>query len=174
MRIAFLACPETMPGSPTRRADAFEHDEQIAALRVGLAGSGVQVVDIDWHAALETLTGFPLALLGTAWDYTEEPDAFLARLTALEAAGVQVCNPLATVRWNSDKAYLRELTARGLPSIPTLWPEAPGPATSSPRSTISIVNASSSSGGSARVVSVRTVSCAATRPSQRGAWTSQR
>jgi glutathione synthase/RimK-type ligase-like ATP-grasp enzyme len=117
-----------MPGSPTRRADAFEHDEQIAALRVGLAGSGVQVVDIDWHAALETLTGFPLALLGTAWDYTEEPDAFLARLTALEAAGVQVCNPLATVRWNSDKAYLRELTARGLPSIPTLWPEAPGPA----------------------------------------------
>ena len=127
-RIAFLACPETLPGSLVRRPDAFEHDEQIGALRAGLAGSDVEVVDIDWHAPLETLAAFPLALLGTAWDYTEQADAFLARLAALEGAGVQVCNPHAMVRWNGDKNYLRALAAHGLPSIPTLWPEAPGPA----------------------------------------------
>ncbi len=125
MQIAFLACPETLPGAPGRRPDAFEHDEQIGALRRGLAHSGVGVVDIDWRAPLQDLTGYPLALLGTAWDYTDHPEAFVDRLTALEAAGVQVCNPAAMVRWNSDKSYLAELARSGVPSIPTLWHDAP-------------------------------------------------
>lgn len=37
MKIAFLACADTLPASPTRRPDAFEHDYQISALRAGLA-----------------------------------------------------------------------------------------------------------------------------------------
>ena len=91
MQIAFLACPGTLPGSPTRRIDAFEHDLQMAALREGLAGRAA-LADIDWRAPLEELAGFDVALIGTAWDYTEAKDAFLARLEALEAAGVKVCN----------------------------------------------------------------------------------
>lgn len=125
MEIAFLACPETLPGAPGRRPDAFEHDEQIGALRRGLAGTGVSVVDIDWHGPLADLLRFPLALLGTAWDYTEEPAAFVERLSALEAAGVQVCNPAAMVEWNADKGYLADLAASGAPSIPTIWNDAP-------------------------------------------------
>ena len=39
-----------------------------------------------------------------------------------------VANPAEVIRWNADKLYLKELAARGAPSIPTLWPEAPGPA----------------------------------------------
>lgn len=81
--------------------------------------------DIDWHAPLQDLLRFPLVLLGTAWDYTEEPVAFLQRLSALEAAGVQVCNPAAMVEWNADKYYLAELAASGAPSIPTIWHDAP-------------------------------------------------
>ena len=126
MKIAFLACSETLPGSPTRRADAFEHDYQIAALRRGLIGSAVEVVDIDWRAPLEELAGFPLALLGTAWDYTDHPAEFLARLEALEAGGVAVCNPAEVVRWNTDKHYLEELALAGAASIPTLWHDDPG------------------------------------------------
>ena len=126
-KIAFLACPETLPGSPTRRPDAFEHDLQLAALRDGL-GARAEVTDIDWQAPLEALSTFDAAYLGTPWDYTEHKDAFLARLEALEAAGVVVCNPSEVVRWNADKLYLQDLAARGAPSIPTLWPAAPGPA----------------------------------------------
>ena len=126
-KIAFLACPATLPGSPTRRPDAFEHDLQLAALRDGL-GDRADVTDIDWRAPLEELAMFDLAILGTPWDYTEAKDAFLARLEALEAAGVIVANPSEVVRWNADKLYLQDLAARGAPSIPTLWPEAPGPA----------------------------------------------
>jgi glutathione synthase/RimK-type ligase-like ATP-grasp enzyme len=125
MKIAFLACPGTLPGSPTRRFDAFEHDNQIAALRAGLR-SRAEVVDIDWRAPLAELIGFDLALLGTAWDYTEAKDEFIARLEALENAGAAVCNSSEVVRWNADKHYLEDLASRGAPSIPTLWFENPG------------------------------------------------
>ena len=131
MKIAFLACPETLPGSPNRRPDAFEHDHQIAALRAGFeelgaGSSGVEVIDLDWRAPLEQLAEFPLALLGTAWDYTDDPAEFLARLEALEAAGAAVCNPASVVRWNADKRYLEELAVAGAVSIPTLWHDNPG------------------------------------------------
>lgn len=126
-RIAFLACPGTLPGSPSRRYDAFEHDRQIAALREGL-GDRAEVVDIDWRAPLAQLAGFDLALLGTAWDYWDARDEFLARLDALAATGVRVCNSTEMVRWNSDKRYLADLAARGAVTIPTLWYETPGEA----------------------------------------------
>lgn len=127
MKIAFLACPATLPGSPTRRPDAFEHDLYVDAVRAGVGTRGT-VTDIDWRAPLEQLAGFDAAILGTPWDYTEAKDEFLVRLTELEQAGVTVCNPLAVVRWNSDKLYLKELSERGAVTIPTLWPERAGPA----------------------------------------------
>lgn len=127
LRIAFLACPTTLPGSPTRRPDAFEHDLLIDALRGGLDGRA-EVAAIDWRAPLDALAAFDMAYLGTPWDYTEAKDEFLDRLDALEAAGVIVANPAAVVRWNADKLYLRDLADAGVPSIPTLWPERAGPA----------------------------------------------
>lgn len=127
MKIAFLACPATLPGSPTRRPDGFEHDLLLTALRNGL-GDRAEVFDIDWRAPFDELTRFGLAYLGTPWDYTEAKDEFVARLEALEAAGVIVANPADIISWNADKLYLRELAERGAPSIPTLWPETPSPA----------------------------------------------
>ncbi len=121
MKIAFLACPTTLPGSPARRPDAFEHDLLFDALDQALAGRA-ELTAINWRAPLDQLALFDCAYLGTPWDYTEAKDEFLARL---EAAGVRVCNPAEVIRWNADKLYLKELEAHGAPSIPTLWPEAP-------------------------------------------------
>lgn len=122
MKIAFLACPETLPGSPLRRPDAFEHDLYLQAVQDGVGSRGT-VTAIDWRAPLETLAGFDVALLGTPWDYTEAKDEFLIRIADLEAAGVVVCNPVEVVRWNADKLYLQDLEARGAATIPTLWLE---------------------------------------------------
>lgn len=127
MKIAFLACPETLPGSPVRRPDAFEHDLYLDAVRKGVGSKGT-VTDIDWRAPLDELAGFDLALLGTPWDYTEAKDEFLIRLAELESAGVAVCNPVEVVRWNSDKLYLQHLEQRGAVTIPTLWPDRACPA----------------------------------------------
>ena len=81
----------------------------------------MHLVELDWRAPAEAFEGVELALLGTAWDYQDHLPDFLAKLEALEAAGVQVCNPPEVVRWNGDKRYLRALADRGVPTIPTLW-----------------------------------------------------
>lgn len=126
MKIAFLACPATLPGSPMRRSYAAEHDRYVGALRAGIGDRGT-VTEIDWRAPLDMLARFDLAILGTPWDYPDAKDEFLARLGELEAIGVTVCNPLEVVRWNADKLYLKELAEGGAVTIPTLWPERAGP-----------------------------------------------
>ena len=125
-RVGFLACAETLPGDTPRRGDAFEHDLEVAALRPAFAAAGVELVEIDWRAPIEAFGGLTAALLGTAWDYQDRAEEFLARLEALEARGVAVCNPPAVVRWNADKRYLRALAEAGATVVPTRWHGDPG------------------------------------------------
>lgn len=124
MHIAFLSCSTTLPGAPDRRADAFEHDQQMAALLAALA-PGETVVDIDWRAPLADFQGFDAALIGTPWDYQDNRADFVAKLAALAALGVAVCNAPEVVRWNIDKGYLAQLAARGVATIPTLLLDKP-------------------------------------------------
>lgn len=126
MRIAYLACADTLPGSPTRRDDAFEHDAMVAALTPAFAHRDMTLEPIDWRAPFAQFEGFAAALIGTPWDYFDRAAEFLERLDALAAAGVRVFNTPEVVRWNVEKTYLRELAARGAPAIPTLWLEDAG------------------------------------------------
>ena len=123
MKIGFLTCPGTHPGSPTRREDAFEHDIQVEALRPAMAARGQKLVEIDWRSPVEAFAELPLILVGTPWDYQDAERDFLAKLEALEVAGHIVCNSAALVRWNARKTYLRDLAERGAATIPTIWLE---------------------------------------------------
>lgn len=125
MNIAFLACSTTLPGAPDRRPDAFEHDQQMDAIVAALR-PGESVTDIDWQAPLDAFAAFDAALIGTPWDYFDNRDAFLAKLDAIAALGVPVCNSPDVVRWNIDKGYLTELAERGVATIPTLLLDNPG------------------------------------------------
>lgn len=125
MKIGFLACAATLPGSPTRRKDAHEHDLQVAALVPALAELGHELAVTDWRAPVENFAEMPLVLLGTPWDYQDNLAEFLATIDALEAAGIVLCNSPETVRWNIDKSYLAALADLGARTIPTLWAEHP-------------------------------------------------
>lgn len=126
MNIGFLACAATLPGSPTRRKDAHEHDLQVGALAPALAELGHDLLVIDWRAPLADFAGIALVLLGTPWDYQDNLAEFLARIDTLEDAGIVLCNSPETVRWNIDKRYLAVLAEQGARTIPTLWAERPG------------------------------------------------
>jgi len=123
--IAFLACETTVPGNQQRREDAFEHDLMIKALAPAFEQRGLDLRVIDWEAEIEAFDGIELAMLGTAWNYQDKPEAFLTKLEQLESKGIVVCNSSEIVRWNSRKTYLQQLAEAGAPTIPTLWFEDP-------------------------------------------------
>lgn len=125
MKIGFLACEGTIPGSPRRRADAHEHDLQVDAIEPALAARGHELAVIDWRAPMQEFNDIPLLLLGTVWDYQDNEEEFLAKLDALESQGIAICNSPETLRWNIDKRYLADLAELGAATIPTNWVEEP-------------------------------------------------
>ncbi|MEM8617073.1 MAG: hypothetical protein AAGF20_09080 [Pseudomonadota bacterium] len=126
--IAYLSSKVTLPGSPIRRDDAFEHDRTIAALEKPFAGRGLTLEAIDWAAEDENWTRFDAAMIGTTWDYWDHQAAFLARLDTIETQ-IPLFNAADLVRWNSHKGYLRSLAKQGARLIPTLWLETVTPET---------------------------------------------
>jgi glutathione synthase/RimK-type ligase-like ATP-grasp enzyme len=70
---------------------------------------------VDW-------TAYDLVVVRTTWDYPNKIAAFLAWADRV-AASVPLWNSAATLRWNTDKRYLRTLEERGVPIVPTRWLE---------------------------------------------------
>lgn len=70
------------------------------------------------------LSQFDLILPLLAWGYQRDVTAWFALLDKLEAEALPLANPAKVLRWNSDKAYLAELTEAGVASVPTLIRES--------------------------------------------------
>lgn len=82
---------------------------------------GVEASPAVWDDASVDWKGFDAAVIRSAWDYHLSPAAFHAWLSRLEALGVPLWNPASVVRANSDKSYLKELAAAGVPVVSTVW-----------------------------------------------------
>lgn len=119
-RLAYLACHGTATSSPTRRHDASEHDHSLRIFGPAFAAQGYVLEEVVWDAPDVAWDRFDAAIVGTTWDYTRQPERFLAALQQI-AAHIPLANPPALIEWNLSKRYLRELQQRGVPSIPTLW-----------------------------------------------------
>lgn len=121
--VAFLACETTLPGSGSRREDAFEHDLMIAALEPAFRAKGLDLRVIDWEAPLSAFDGVDFVQVGSTWNYWDKVEDFLAKLDAIQERGIMVANTPDLIRWNIKKTYLQELEANGARAIPTLWRE---------------------------------------------------
>ena len=120
IKIAYLASKATLPGSPSRRSDAFEHDRMMDALRAPFAEKGMQLVDLDWADRSLDWSHYAAAIIGTTWDYWDHHDQFTETLKQIERQ-THLFNTADLVQWNSHKGYLRELAKKGARLIPTLW-----------------------------------------------------
>ena len=118
--VAYLTCAGLLPKAPRRMADAWEHDLQISALRVACAEHRIELHDVAWNDPDLDVAAFDAFLIGTTWDYTDVPGAFLGRLASIAMAR-PLFNDLDAVRWNLDKSYLRDLGDAGVPVVPTLF-----------------------------------------------------
>jgi hypothetical protein len=104
----------------------FVIDDDLA--HAPLARRGWQVENLPWDRPGIDWKRFDRVVLRSTWDYQHQPEKFLATLAAIEAAGTRLDNSLEIVRWNMHKTYLRDLEARGVPTVPTFWRDglAPG------------------------------------------------
>jgi glutathione synthase/RimK-type ligase-like ATP-grasp enzyme len=119
-RVAFLTAATMLADHPARREDHWEFDLEFPPLAAGCRVRGIELETAVWDDPALDPSAWDAFVVGTTWDYAEQPEAFLARLEEF-AAVRPLFNPLATMRWNLDKRYLTDLEARGCAVVPTLW-----------------------------------------------------
>ena len=96
-------------------ARAAEHlDSDLPLLLEHLEGAEVAHWDdptVDWSR-------FSAAVIRSTWDYHQRLDEFLDWADRVSQL-TRLVNPVDLVRWNVDKAYLVDLSDRGVPVVPT-------------------------------------------------------
>jgi O-ureido-D-serine cyclo-ligase len=97
-------------------------DEDLAPLVEALTAAGARVSVADWDDPVIDWSGFDLAVLRSTWDYTLRLPELLAWADRV-AARTALHNPVAVVRWNTDKHYLRDLHRAGVPVVPSAFVE---------------------------------------------------
>ncbi|KXK61250.1 hypothetical protein AWW66_14420 [Micromonospora rosaria] len=86
-----------------------------------LAAAGIEATAAVWDDGTVDWAGYDLVVLRSPWDYMLRHAEFVAWADTVP----RLANPADVVRWNTDKRYLAELSAAGVPTVPTSW-IAPG------------------------------------------------
>ncbi|PWU59581.1 hypothetical protein DLE60_15630 [Micromonospora globispora] len=105
-RVALVTCAEL--------SDLDPDDRLVLA---PLAARGVTVEAAVWDDPAVDWSGYDLVVFRSPWDYALRRDEFVAWAQTVPA----LVNPADVVRWNTDKRYLAELSAAGVPTVPTAW-----------------------------------------------------
>lgn len=79
---------------------------------------GDRLVFRRWDDAGD-LRSFDLVLPLLAWGYQRRSADWSKALDAWTRQGARIANPVPLLRWNTDKAYLLDLAAKGVPIVPS-------------------------------------------------------
>ncbi|MBC6605979.1 hypothetical protein H8B13_04030 [Hymenobacter sp. BT188] len=96
-------------------------EQEDALLTNQLESGGHRVTAEIWSDPAVDWRSYEVVVLKSPWDYFDRIAEFYAWLDTLERLAVRVLNPVATVRWNSDKKYLLDMQAAGVRIVPTHW-----------------------------------------------------
>lgn len=83
---------------------------------------GIEAVPAVWTDDAVAWESFDAVVLRETWDYSDRRPEFLA-WTRRVAAVSRLWNPADVVEWSTDKRYLRDLAAAGIPVVPTVFLE---------------------------------------------------
>lgn len=93
-------------------------DEDLPPLLRALQAAGIAAEVRAWDDPTVSWSRYDGVLLRSTWDYTTRYAEFSAWCEAI-AGCTRLLNPLEVVRWNTDKRYLAQLEALGLPTVPS-------------------------------------------------------
>lgn len=100
------------------------HDRDLPVLVRALGEAGADAAAVHWDDPAADWAGYDLVVIRSTWDYSWRAAEFVA--WAEKTGGVtRLANPAGVVRWNTDKRYLGDLAAAGVPVVPTAY-LAPG------------------------------------------------
>ena len=92
-------------------------DPDEARVIAPLTARGVTATPVVWDDDTVDWNDYDLAVLRCAWDYSDRRRDFLAWADRVP----RLHNPGALIAWNTDKRYLGDLAASGVPVVPTTW-----------------------------------------------------
>ncbi len=98
--------------------DDFCCDDDVAV--PAFAERDIEVDTVSWRADADWAR-YDLVIVRSTWDYHRDVDAFRQVLAAIDGSGCVLANPLALMRWNIDKRYLRDLERRGIDIVPSVF-----------------------------------------------------
>lgn len=101
--------------------DDFEAYDNL--LEQPLLNLGWQMHMVSWRDESVNWNDYAAVIIRSPWDYQDDATAFLKVLNNIEQSSAHLENSLATVNWNIDKKYLRELEGNGVNIVKTLWRE---------------------------------------------------
>jgi hypothetical protein len=95
--------------------DGFEADR---GLKGELEAAGARASYVSWDDPGVDWDAFDVVVVRSTFDYSRRRDEFLAWADSLDG---RLRNSPEVLRWNSDKRYLADLAAAGLPVVPTTF-----------------------------------------------------
>lgn len=98
--------------------------EPLAAAMAARCQSGDAARIVSWDDPSLDWSTFSAVIIRSTWDYTDRLTEFLDWVDHVSAVS-RLVNPADTVRWSTDKRYLADLAAAGIPVVPTVF-VAPG------------------------------------------------
>ncbi|MFF8472404.1 RimK family alpha-L-glutamate ligase [Streptomyces sp. NPDC015414] len=99
-------------------------DRDLPVLVRALREAGADAEARYWDDPAADWAGYDLVVIRSTWDYSWRAGEFGAWVERVDGL-TRLANPAAVVRWNSDKRYLGELAAAGVPTVETRY-IAPG------------------------------------------------
>ena len=94
-------------------------DPETPLLAEALAADGYAVDVRDWRDPSVDWSVARVTVIRSPWDYVDHLDEFLDWAARVNES-TELWNPLELLRWNTHKAYLLDLAARGAPVVPTV------------------------------------------------------
>jgi hypothetical protein len=95
-------------------------DDGWPLLQGALVAAGFDAQVVIWDDPMVDWQSFDLVTVNYAWGYVTRRREFLD-WAATVATETRLVNPEPLVRWNSEKTYLADLAADGIPIVPTWW-----------------------------------------------------
>jgi len=106
--------------------EAVGHDEDMEPLLAALKAEGAAAEAPIWDDPAVAWSRYTLAVLRSTWDYSRRREEFLAWADQVERK-VPLANSARIVRRNTDKSYLRDFAAAGVPVVPSHFIEPDDP-----------------------------------------------